>query len=139
MTTPTPLTWTGFTSFMRSTQELNVDLTDEIGAPYRLALDKDGWEALGKIVIDPPGADAEPLKFRWDKTVTIPRNPGGFTIVPCVAADGRRVDLILDDQLREGLGRLLTDPWDKWVIAIDRTANSTTYTLATEGEDTGTL
>ncbi|MFD6335340.1 hypothetical protein ACFWGI_37965 [Streptomyces niveus] len=138
MTTPTPLAWTRFTSFTVSTQELKADLSDEAGARYQLTLNRDDREALGRIVVDPPGADVEPLNVQWDKAVTIARDAGGSTTIPCLAAGGQRVDLILDDRLREDLGLLLTDPWDKRVIAIDRTANSTTYTVTTEDDDTST-
>ncbi|MFF3127048.1 hypothetical protein ACFVRD_33155 [Streptomyces sp. NPDC057908] len=144
MLKPTRLTWTKFTAFFVSTREMSVDLTDGTGAPYRLILGEDQREALGGIMVDPPGAetgtgDGEPLIVRWDKAVTIPRESGDDTIVCCRTADGQPVALVLDDCLREDLGLLLTDPWNKRSVAIDRTTRSTTYTVATEDVDESAL
>ncbi|WP_326742780.1 hypothetical protein [Streptomyces sp. NBC_01768] len=140
MLKPTHLTWTRFTAFFMSTREMSVDLTDETGAPYRLILDKDQREALGGIMVDPPGAETdsgngEPLIVRWDKAVTIPREAGDDTIVCCHTLDGQPVALVLDDCLREDLGLLLTDPWNNRSVVFDRTTRSTNYTVATEDAD----
>ncbi|MFD9604706.1 hypothetical protein [Streptomyces sp. NPDC059970] len=144
MLKPIRLTWTKFTAFFRSTREMSVDLTDETSAPYRLILDEDQREALGRIMVDPPGAETgtgngEPLIVRWDKTVTIPREAGDDTIVRCRTTNGQPVALVLDDCLREDLGLLLTDPWNKRSVAIDRTTRSTTYTVVTEDVDENAL
>ncbi|MEU9703066.1 hypothetical protein [Streptomyces sp. NPDC047981] len=55
MTTPTPITWTGLTAFIWSTKDLTADFVDAQGNPYQLTLDTEHREALGCVLIDPPG------------------------------------------------------------------------------------
>ncbi|MCP9205553.1 hypothetical protein [Streptomyces cucumeris] len=61
-----------------------------------------------EVVAEP--AAPTPLPVRWDRLVIHPCDPGGETIVCCLAEDGRPVALQLDDEHREALGLQLLDP-----------------------------
>ncbi|MFB7867419.1 hypothetical protein [Streptomyces sp. NPDC056069] len=139
MTKPTRLTWTDHTAFVMSTQEMTVDLVDDTGAIYQLVLDEEHREALGMILLDPPGAEpGEPVVFTWDREVSHPDDPREDTVVCCRTLDGRPAALLVDELQRQTLGLYLSDPTGQRDVHIQRTPGRTTYTQPDDVEDDDT-